>query len=111
MKKIHSSTGSEGSETARLAKTHRWRSFTIVVVVIAVLLVIGRLLLPTVIRDYVNRTLDKSQLYRGKIGDVQVHLWRGAYSIHNITISKVTGDVPVPLFSGAVVDFSIQWRA
>lgn len=110
MKKRH--LDSEGSDVGRPAKTrHRWRNFGIVGLVIAALLLIGRLVLPTIVRDYVNRTLDKSQLYRGKIGDVQVHLWRGAYSIHNITISKVTGDVPVPLFSGAVVDFAIQWRA
>jgi hypothetical protein len=63
------------------------------------------------VRDYVNRTLDRNILYEGRIGDVEIHLWRGAYSIRDIHISKRTGDVPVPLFSASNVDFSIQWKA
>lgn len=71
----------------------------------------ARLFLPAIIRDYVNRTLDRNIEYEGRIGDVQVHLLRGAYSIHDIKISKRTGEVPVPLFAASRLDFSIQWDA
>ena len=112
MKKAHSSHSSEGAEEPRHAKAHhRWRTLGIVLLIIALVLGVGRLLLPRLIRDYVNRTLDKGQLYSGKIGDVEVHLWRGAYSIHDIKLSKVTGNIPVPFFAGKVVDFAIEWRA
>ena len=47
--------------------------------------VIARPFLPRVVKWYVNRALDKSVLYSGKIGDVNLHLWRGAYSISDIT--------------------------
>ncbi len=63
------------------------------------------------IRNYVNRTLDRNVLYEGRIGPVQVHLWRGAYSIENIHISKRAGNLPVPLFAARRLDFSIQWDA
>src|ERR1051325_10428196 len=88
-----------------------WRAFGIVVLLLAVGLGVGRALLPWFVRDYVNRTLDRNPLYSGKIGQVQVHLWRGAYSIHDVTISKTTGDVPVPLFDSKRLDFAIQWNA
>lgn len=68
-------------------------------------------MLPWAVRDYVNRTLDRNPLYAGRIGKVQIHLLRGAYSIHDIAISKTTGNVPVPLFSGKRVDFAMQWKA
>jgi hypothetical protein len=40
-------------------------------------------LLPWFVRDHVNRTLDRNQLYAGNIGQVRIHLWRGAYSVND----------------------------
>jgi len=93
------------------AKHHRLRIAGFILLGLIVLLGIARLLLPWALRDYVNRTLDRNPLYSGTIGPVQVHLIRGAYSIHDIRISKTTGDVPVPFFSAKEVDFAVQWNA
>ena len=79
--------------------------------VFVVLLGIARAILPRVIRGYVNRTIDRNPLYSGEIGDVKIHLWRGAYSIHDVRLNKTTGNVPVPLFASKRVDFSIEWAA
>ena len=79
-----------------------------------VLLLVGgvaRAMLPWFVRDYVNRTLDRNPLYAGTIGEVDIHLWRGAYSIQDVRISKTTGNTPVPLFSAERVDFAMQWDA
>ena len=38
--------------------------------------------------------------YQGKVGEIDVHLWRGAYSIRDVRLVKMTGNVPVPFFSG-----------
>lgn len=65
--------------------------------------------MPWAVRDYVNRTLDRNQLYSGRIGPVEIHLWRGAYSIRDVQISKSTGNVPVPFFSASRVDFAVEW--
>jgi len=78
---------------------------------LAVTLGVGRAMLPGLVRDYVNRTLDRNLLYGGRIGDVGIQLWRGAYSIRDIHISKRTGDVPDPFFEASNVVFSIQWDA
>jgi len=83
--------------------------YTLLILVLA--LVVGRLMLPSAVKWYVNRTIDRSPNFIGTIGDVHLQLWRGAYSIDNIAISKTTGNVPVPFFAARRVDFSIQWRA
>src|SRR5262245_8756202 len=89
----------------------RWGNLAITLLVLALLLVVARALMPSMVRNYVNKTLDRNQLYSGTIGPVRIHLWRGAYSIDDVTISKVTANVPVPFFSAKRVDFAIQWDA
>ena len=73
-------------------------------------LAVGRAMLPWAVRDYVNRTLSRSPLYSGAIGDVRIHLWRGAYSIESIQLNKTTGNVPVPFFSARQADLAVQWK-
>jgi hypothetical protein len=89
---------------------HHWVIFGVIGLVLTALLV-GRAFLPRVVRNYVNRTLDRNLLYSGRIGPVEVHLWRGAYSVRSVKISQRTGTVPVPFFAAKRVDFSIQWNA
>lgn len=93
--------------------THFWRRrarhFFVTGTIILILLVCLRLALPYVLKSYVNRQLNDSHDYGGSIGDVTVHLWRGAYRIHNINISKKDGQVSTPFFSAAALDLSLQW--
>lgn len=79
------------------------------VVGIVAMLVIARALLPIAVQRYVNRTLDGIPDYDGHIGDVDLHLWRGAYEIQDVELVKTTGKVPVPLFSSPKVDLSVEW--
>ena len=76
---------------------------------VVVLLVVVRLSLPFVLESYVNHQLNRAGDYSGRIGPVTIHLWRGAYQIHDIHISKNGGKVPVPFFSTAVLDLSLEW--
>ena len=98
-------------EQPRRRKHHAWRALIIIVLCLAVISGLGRLFLPTIVRDYVNRTFDRNLAYAGSIGPVDVHLLQGAYTIHDVRISKRTGNVPVPLLSAKRVAFSIQWGA
>lgn len=66
---------------------------------------------PAWVRDYVNGVIDRNPLYDGRIGDIEIHLWRGAYTINDIRINKTTGNVPVPLFAAKRLDLAIQWDA
>jgi hypothetical protein len=98
--------GKDGSNHGR--RRGRW---VIVLLIVVLLAGVGRAVLPWAVRDYVNRTLGRTPLYEGKIGKVSIHLWRGAYSIDDVRLSKTSGNVPVPLFAAGRVDFAIQWRA
>ncbi|HEY4282969.1 MAG TPA: DUF748 domain-containing protein [Chthoniobacterales bacterium] len=81
------------------------------VVLIAIAIVVVHLYLAIWVRDYVNRKLSEIPDYRAHVEAVTLHLWRGAYQIHNIKIEKTSGHVPVPFFSDPLVDLSVQWKA
>jgi hypothetical protein len=89
----------------RIRKVLFW---TVLLLVVA--LVAFRLALPGIVQDYVNKKLDELPEYDGRIGDVDIHLVRGAYSIDDVDIIKTTGDVRVPFFAARKVDFSMEWR-
>src|SRR3982750_2451091 len=80
-------------------------------IVIAAAFVVVHTYLAIWVRDYVNRKLSEIPGYRAQVAAVTLHLWRGAYQIHNIDIKKTNGDVPVPFFSAPLVDLSVQWKA
>jgi hypothetical protein len=79
--------------------------------VIVALLVAVRLALPYAVKDYVNDKLATLDGYQGRVGDIDIHLWRGAYSIDGIRIDKKGGARPVPFFKSAKVDLSVEWRS
>src|SRR6267378_1666775 len=101
----------DAKASTRPKKHKGLRRVIITLLVLAIVLGAGRATLPWAVRNYVNRTLDRNPLYQGNIGEVQIHLWRGAYSNQDIRLSKTTGNVPVPLFAAKRVDFAIQWNA
>ena len=89
-------------------KTRKMLFWTVLLLVVA--LAAFRLALPTLVQSYVNDKLDELPEYDGRIGDVDIHLIRGAYSIDDVDILKTSGDIPVPFFAARKVDFSVEWR-
>jgi hypothetical protein len=89
----------------------RKRKILIVVLAIVLLLVAARIALPFVVEDYVNGKLQTLDSYRGHVGDIDVHLWRGAYSIDDIEILKAGAARPVPFFRATRLEFSVEWRS
>lgn len=83
----------------------------VVGLLLVVALVTARLMLPSYIRSYVNRTLDESTEYDGRVGKVRVDLWRGVYVVEDIEVVKTTHTVPIPFFEARSVEFAVDWRA
>src|ERR1043166_5332888 len=48
--------------------------------------------------------------YHGHVEDIDIHLWRGAYTLNGLVIEKATGKVPVPLLNSPRLDLSISWK-
>ncbi len=68
-----------------------------------------RLALPSMLRREINRKLGEVPGYSGQVGRIGVHLYRGAYSLHDVKIEQRSGEVAQPFFSAAVIDFSLAW--
>ena len=78
---------------------------------VLMLVVIVRAVLPTVVRHYLNARMDAMGDYHGQIADIDLHVWRGAYTINQLSIVKTTGKVPVPLLDAKQTDISLSWLA
>lgn len=89
----------------------RRRKILISLLVVVTVLVAARLALPYVVKDYVNRRLVGLEAYDGHVGDIDIHLWRGAYSIDGIEIVKTGASRPVPFFTAHRIDLSVEWRS
>jgi hypothetical protein len=74
------------------------------------LLVAFRLVLPYAVKAYVNKQLNKGGEYSGSVREVGIHLWRGAYRIHDLKISKRAGATTTPFFAEPMLELSIEWK-
>ena len=84
---------------------------TITLTVIIVGLIVFRLLLPTIVKNYLNKALADMGEYSGHVNDVDIWLIRGAYVIKGLEINKTSGKVPVPFLIAPAIDLSVEWKA
>jgi hypothetical protein len=63
-----------------------------------------------VLRDAVNRRLERIPDYTGRVEEIDVGLWRGAYALHGVEITKREGGIKEPFFQAKHIDFSLAWR-
>lgn len=82
-----------------------------VIAALVVLLVILHIALPFLVRDYLNDKLRDMGAYSGHVADVDLALWRGAYVINGLEITKVDGKVPVPLLDVPRTDIAVSWHS
>jgi hypothetical protein len=87
------------------------RKTVIVLLAVALLLIAVRLSMPYLVKDYVNGKLASLDSYNGHVGDIDIHLWRGAYSIDGIEIFKTGASRPVPFFRTDRLDLSVEWSS
>lgn len=97
--------------SGNIVRMTRKSKFAIGIGIVVVLLVAGRLAMPYVVKDYVNGKLAALDSYDGRVGDIDIHLWRGAYSIDAIVIEKTGASRPVPFFNADRVNFSVEWKS
>jgi hypothetical protein len=87
-----------------------WSPWRVTLVFLGIALIAFRAALPTLVKNYVNKTLDKIPGYEGHMEEIDIALLRGAYAIRGLELKKVEGNIPVPFFSAETVDFSIEWK-
>lgn len=89
----------------------RYRRSLWILLIVAIVLVAARIALPYVVLNQLNGRLARMGSYSGHIDDIDIHLWRGAYSLDALKIVKVDGKVPVPLYEAPRTDIALSWRA
>lgn len=86
------------------------RRVVITVVVLAALLLAARIALPLVVQRMMNDRLQRIPGYTGHVNDLDIHLWRGAYSLNGVGIQRVNERVREPFFQAKCIDLSLAWR-
>lgn len=80
------------------------------VVGVVALLIALRLALPYLVRHVLNQRMDHMGGYHGHVADVDLSLWRGAYSLTGVDVVKVSGKVPVPLLRTPRMEIMLSWH-
>jgi len=82
-----------------------------ILIVLIIALIIFRILLPTLVKNYVNKVLADLPGYHGSITDVDIALIRGAYVIKGLKLYNNNSTSDVPFIDFPETDISIEWRA
>lgn len=86
----------------------KWLS--ILIISLSTILVL-RMIAPYGIQKIGNYVLNSTEGIKGEIGDIDLHIYRGAYVIENLTIRKEFGEQQQPLISVKRIDISVLWSA
>jgi hypothetical protein len=81
-----------------------------VATVVIVLLLVLRLSAALVVKYEINKRLAHIPDYSGHVDGLSLHIWRGAYSMTGVRITKSNGKVSEPFFSADRINFSVAWR-
>lgn len=90
----------------RIMKKRYWIPILVILILVGI-----RIALPFWVEGQVNKALEDIPGYTGSISDVDLHLYRGAYTIDSLVIDKVEAENEVPFLSVDRIDFSIEWGA
>lgn len=98
--------------TSKVVQAARnWPRRVVITVACLIILLLGaRIALPHVVKHQVNGRLGKIPNYTGHVEDVDIHLWRGAYSFRGFFVSRQEGQIQEPFFRARGIDISLAWR-
>ena len=100
----------ESENQKKKRKVYKKKRYALPITIIVILLVI-RLLLPTIVKRYVNDVLADIPGYNGAVEDIDISLIRGAYVIHNLYLNKVDAGSEVPYLDLGTTDISVEWKS
>lgn len=84
---------------------------TKIIVSLIILLVVVRVALPSILLKLINKELSNLEEYHGKLEDLDLNLYRGAYVLKGLNIEKVKGEFNDPYLNIKSIDASIHWKA
>lgn len=82
-----------------------------ILLIVIIALIVFRLFLPGIVRNYVNKKLNELPGYTGHVNAIDIHLFRGAYVIKGLLLKKKTDPEKYPFLTISRADLSIEWGA
>jgi hypothetical protein len=82
-----------------------------VVLGLIIVLIVFRLFLPGIVKNYVNNKLNALPGYTGHVDDIDISLYRGAYVIKGLLLKKKTDPAKYPFLAIVEADLAVEWRA
>jgi hypothetical protein len=90
----------------KAVKTRYW-----ILIGLVISLIIIRLMLPSIVKRFVNNKLNNLPGYTGHVNDIYIHLIRGAYAIQGLELRKKTDPPKYPFLQINDTELSIEWKA
>ncbi len=87
------------------------KKWLVIILCVVVALIGLRIALPHIVLHYANKALADIPGYRGSIADVDISLYRGAYSLDEVRLFKVSGNREIPFLDVRILDASVEWKA
>lgn len=75
------------------------------------ILIIARLYLPYFVKNFINKSLAAIPEYYGEVEDIDIALYRGAYTIKGLYLNKLNANTQVPFLNFPKSDISVEWRS
>lgn len=82
-----------------------------IVIGVIALLIAARAALPWFVTRYANKVLHDMEDYGGSVADVDMALYRGAYTIDEVKVFKVNGNREIPFIDIPRIELRVQWNA
>ena len=89
----------------------KYRVLYIVIICFLLSIIVFRLMLPGIVKNYVNKKLNGLPGYTGHVDDVDIALFRGAYVIKGLLLRKKTDPPKYPFLTIQRTDLSLEWKS
>lgn len=91
----------------KLTHVHKalWRPLIALLLVLAVI----RLLLPIGVHHYLDRRIEHMGPYHGSMSDVDLHIWRGSYTIRNLRVDKIGAPAKEPFLQAPRTEIAVSY--
>lgn len=97
----------EEKAARRKRRRRRWRRGLLIFVVV---LILARIALPYVVLHFTNKKLASLEGYYGHIDDIDISLYRGAYTIKRLELLKIDKGDTFDFVYAKTIDLAIEWK-
>ncbi len=97
------------SKTIKKKGYLKWK----IIISVVLFLLIVRLILPYAMLHYANKSLANIHGYFGHVRDLDLSIYRGAYTIKDFYIDKIDSSTQerTPFISSQTIDLSLEWKS